>query len=46
MEAWKAAKRVLVGKPEGRRLLVRVRRKCEDNIKTDSQGMGWGLGLG
>jgi hypothetical protein len=26
---------ILVGKPEGRRLLGRHGRRCEDNIKTD-----------
>ena len=29
--------RVLVGKPEGKRPLVRPRRRWEDNIKTDLQ---------
>ena len=38
--------RVLVGKPEGKRLLGRARRRWEDNIKTDLQevrcvGMDW-----
>jgi hypothetical protein len=38
--------RVLVGKPEGNRLLGRPRRKWEDNIKADLQkvgcrGMAW-----
>jgi hypothetical protein len=32
--------RVLVGKPEGKRLLGRPRRKCEDNIKMDFQEVG------
>jgi len=32
--------RVLVGKPEGKRLLVRPRRRCEDNIKMDLQEVG------
>jgi hypothetical protein len=31
----KAAYRVLMGKPEGRRPLGRPRRRWEDNIKTD-----------
>ena len=35
--------RVLVGKPEGKRLLRRPRRRWEDNIKMDLQG---GLGCG
>jgi hypothetical protein len=29
------AYRVLVGKPEGKRSLGRLRRRCEDNIKMD-----------
>ena len=38
--------RALVGKPEGKRLLGRARRRWEDNIKTDLQevrcvGMDW-----
>jgi len=32
--------RVLVGKPEGKRPLERLRRRWEDNIKMDLQGMG------
>ena len=34
--------RVLVGKPEGKRLLGRPRRRWEDNIKTDLQEVGGG----
>jgi hypothetical protein len=33
---------VLVGRPEGRRLLGRPRRRWEDNIKMDLQEVGWG----
>ena len=36
------ADRVLVGKPEGKRLLGRPRRRWEDNIKMDLQQVGWG----
>jgi hypothetical protein len=36
--------RVLVGKPEGKRLLVRPRRRLEDNIKMDLQVNGVGCG--
>ena len=37
--------RVLVGKPEGkRRLLVRPRRRWEDNIKMDLQEVGGSFG--
>jgi len=34
--------RVLVGKPEGKRPLGRPRRRWEDNIKTDLQGVRCG----
>jgi len=34
--------RVLVGKPEGKRPLVRPRRRWEDNIKMDLQEVGCG----
>ena len=34
--------RVLVGKPEGKRLLGRPRRRWEDNIKIDLQKVGCG----
>ena len=33
--------RVLMGRSEGKRPLGRPRRKCEDNIKTDIQEVGW-----
>ena len=36
--------RVLVGKPEGKRLLGRPRRRWEDNIKADFQEVGGGYG--
>jgi len=32
--------RILVGKPEGKRSLVRLRNRCEDNIKMDLQEVG------
>jgi hypothetical protein len=35
--------RVLVGKPEGRRPLVRPRRRWEDRIKMDFREIGWGV---
>jgi hypothetical protein len=38
----RGAYRALVGKPEGRRPLVRPRRKWEDNIKMDLREVGWG----
>ena len=33
---------VLVGKPEGKRPLGRLRRRCDDNIKMDHQEVGCG----
>jgi hypothetical protein len=41
----RGAYRFLVGKPEGKRLLGRPRRRWEDNIKMDLQEGGWGAGL-
>jgi hypothetical protein len=35
--------RILVGRPEGRRLLGRPRRRWENNIKIDLQEVGWGM---
>jgi hypothetical protein len=32
---------ILVGKPEGKRPLGRLRRKWENNIKMDLRGIGW-----
>jgi hypothetical protein len=32
-----------VGTPEGRRPLGKPRRRWEDNIKMDLQGVGWGM---
>jgi hypothetical protein len=37
----RGAYRVLVGKPEGRRLFERPRNRWEDNIKTDLCEVGW-----
>jgi len=37
---------ILVGKHEGKRLLGRFRRRCEDNIKMDLQEVGWGVWTG
>jgi len=34
--------RILVGKPEGKKPLVRTRRRWEDNIKMDLQEVGCG----
>ena len=38
----RAAYRVLVGNPEGKRPIGRPRCRWEDYIKMDLQGMGWG----
>jgi hypothetical protein len=35
------AYRILVGKPEGKRLLGRPRRRWVDNIKLDLREIGW-----
>jgi hypothetical protein len=37
----RVAYRILVGRPKGRRLLGRLRRRWEDNIKMDLQEVGW-----
>jgi hypothetical protein len=40
----KGVHRVLVGKPEGKRLLGGPRRRWEDNIKMDVEEVGGGRG--
>ena len=40
MEDKRGVRRVLVGKPEGKRPLGRHRRRWEDNIKMDLQDVG------
>ena len=40
MGEWRGVYRVLVGKPEGKRLLGRPRRRWVDNIKMDLQEVG------
>ena len=42
MEEGRGVHKVLVGKPEGKRPLVRQRRRWEDNIKMDLQEVGRG----
>jgi hypothetical protein len=37
--------RVLVGKPEGKRPLERLRRRRDDGIKMDLREIGWGRGV-
>ena len=44
MEEDKGVHRVLVGKPEGKRLLGRPSRRWEENIKMDLQEIGGGRG--
>jgi hypothetical protein len=41
----RSAYRVLVGKPEVKRLLLKPRRRWENNIEMDLQEVGWGHGL-
>jgi hypothetical protein len=42
LEVRRGADRVLVGKPEGKSSLGRLRHRWEDNIKMDIQDVGWG----
>ena len=42
MRARGSAYRILVGKPEGRRPLERLRCEWEDNIEMDFGEVGWG----
>jgi hypothetical protein len=42
---WRGMYRVLVGKPEGKRPLGRLRHRWEDNIKMELQEVGWGGGM-
>jgi hypothetical protein len=37
-----AAYRILVGKLDGKRQLIKPRQRWENNIKTYLQGVGWG----
>jgi hypothetical protein len=41
MRAKRTALKILVGKPEGKRPLGRLRRRWEDNIKLDLRQRGW-----
>ena len=43
-EEGRGVHKVLVGKPEGRRLLGRQRHRWEDNIKMDLEEVGRGCG--
>ena len=42
MGEWRGVYSVLVGKPEGKKPLGRLRRRLEDNIKMDLQEVGCG----
>ena len=44
MEARRGVRKVLAGKPEGKRPLGRPRRRWEDNIKMDLEEVGSGCG--
>jgi hypothetical protein len=44
MEKGRNVYRVLVGKPKGKRPLVRPRRRLEDGFKMDLREIGWGGG--
>ena len=44
MEEGRGMHKVLVGKPEGKRPLGRLRRRWEDNIKMDLEEVGRGCG--
>ena len=44
MEEWRGVHKVLVGKTAGKRPLGRTRRRWEDNIQMDLQGVGRGCG--
>jgi len=41
MGEWGGIYRILVGEPEGRRPLIRLRCRWEDNIKMDLQEVVW-----
>ena len=42
----RGAYRILIGRPEGKRLLGRPGHRCEENIKINLQGMEWGAWTG
>jgi hypothetical protein len=42
MGAKRNAYRILVGKPQGKRPLGRLRRRWDDNIKMELREIGWG----
>jgi hypothetical protein len=42
----RGAYNILIGRPEGRRPLGRLRHRWEDNIKMDLRGKGLGMWIG
>ena len=46
MEEKRNAYEVLVGIPEGKRILKRPRHRWQDNIRIDLQEIGWGAWIG
>ena len=44
MEEGRVVRKILVGKPDGKRPLGRPRRRLEDNIKMDLEEVGRGCG--
>jgi hypothetical protein len=44
MRKGRSAYRILMGRPERRREPERSKRRWEDNIKTDLEQVGWGIG--
>ena len=44
MEEGRRAFKILTGKPSGKRPLERPKRRCEDNIRIDLQGIGINAG--
>ena len=46
MEEGRSAFKILTGKPTGKRLLGRPRRRCEDNIRMDLEEIGRPINAG
>jgi len=46
MEEKRNAYEVLVGKPEGKRILARPRHRLQDDIRIDLKELGWGAWIG
>jgi len=43
MVDWIGLYRVVVGRPQAKRLLVRLKHRWEDNIKVELQYVGWSM---